>query len=89
MIVLFLLQVLISGIGIIFWPLPTITTLPTIGGYDIDSALVSGMGELNAYAAAVWPLQDVFVAVLVLFSYYGLKMILKLVLGSHAPGSHG
>lgn len=89
MITLWLIQIAVAIMGIILWPLPTITTLPTIGGYDIDGTLTNGMSLFNAYATAVWPVHDVVVGALVLFGYYGLKMLLKLVIGHRAPGAHG
>lgn len=73
-------------LGAVFSWLPVVTTLPTIGGFDIDAALVSGMGQFNTLANAIWPLKDMFAAFLVLMLYYGLKMLVIFVLGHRAPG---
>jgi len=68
--------------------LPKITTLPAIGGYDIDAALVSGMSMFYTVAHSLWYLWDIWVAFLVLMSYYTAKMVLKMFLGHRAPGAH-
>lgn len=65
-----------------------VSSLPTIGGYDLDSALSNGMGYFNTYANAVWPIRDVMIAFTVLLGYYLIKALLKFFLGHRAPGSH-
>lgn len=65
--------------------LPKITTLPTILGVDIDGQLSSGMASFYGFANVFWPIKDVFLGALVLFAYYGIKMILRFFLGHRAP----
>ncbi len=74
--------------GIFGW-LPVVEHLPTINGYDIDGALVSGVGMFNRLAENIWPLLDMFYAFLVLLGYYVVKMGLKFILGHRAPGHSG
>lgn len=88
MIIAFLFNLIVLIIGAVFSILPQITTLPTIGGFDIDSALVSGMGELNAFMATFWFLKDLFIGFLVLMAYFSLKLIIRFLVGHRAPGSH-
>ena len=67
--------------------IPVITTLPTILGVDIDTALVQGVGALYSYANVVWPIKDVFLGLIFgLLPYYAIKLGLKLFLGSRTPG---
>lgn len=73
-------------LGSIFHRLPEVTTLPTINGYDIDGALVTGMGDLRTFMTAFWPLQDMFYGFLAIMAYYGIKMLARLFLGHRAPG---
>ncbi len=80
----FLLGIL-NALTIVF---PVVEHLPTIGGYDIDAALSSGIGSFNSFANAVWVIKDVFLGFMFLIIYYGVKMILKLFLGHRAPGAH-
>lgn len=72
----------------IFSKFSVVTALPTIAGYDIDGALQSAAGQIHQFVRDVWIIRDVLVASLVLFAYYGIKMILKMVLGHRAPGSY-
>lgn len=85
MIITFLLNLVVAVLNIIFSWLPTITTLPTVNGYDIDTALLNGMGQLNLVMQTFWPLQTMFNGFLVLMGYYGIKMTLRLFLGHRAP----
>lgn len=71
----------------IFGIFGTVTTLPTIGGYDIDAALVTGMGSFYAFTNAMWPVTDVMGGVAVLYTYYFVKMVARFLLGHRAPGS--
>lgn len=88
MIIAFLFNLIVLLIGAVFSLLPQVTALPTIGGYDIDGALVTGMGEVNAFFTAFWFLKYMFIGFLVLMSYYSLKMIIRFIIGHRAPGSH-
>lgn len=88
MIIAFLFNLIVLIIGAIFSILPQVTTLPTIAGFDIDAALVSGMGEVNAFFNAFWFAKYMFGGFLVLMSYYSLKLIIRFIVGHRAPGSH-
>lgn len=82
------LILLILGAVLDVFHLARVTTLPTIGGFDIDTNLVTGMGELKTFMGAFWPLQDMFYGFLALMAYFALKMFLGFVLGHRAPGRH-
>lgn len=88
MIVNFFIVILVTVVNVIFSWLPIVTTLPTINGFDLDSAFVTGFGEYLSFANAFWYVNDVFVGFLALLVYYGIKMVLKIILGHRAPGSH-
>lgn len=85
MIINYLVSFLTSIIGIVFSWLPHVDTLPVFMGYDIDAALVSGMGTLYAFADAVWPIKYVLVGLLILMSYYSFKLVLTFIFGNRAP----
>jgi hypothetical protein len=88
MVLQLLAQIILGILTILFGWLPQITTLPPIGGYDIDTALVNGVGFFYTYANAVWPVEVAFQGFLFLMGYYLLKMLLKFFLGHRAPGTH-
>lgn len=85
MIINFILDLFILFIGGIFSWLPQIATLPTIAGYDIDGALVTGMGDFYAFATAEWPLMYVMYGFGAIMGYLILKKVVKFFFGSHAP----
>lgn len=89
MIVNFFITIIVSAINIVFSWLPQVSTLPTINGFDLDTALSSGMGYFFTFTNAFWYVSDVFAGFLILMSYYGIKMLLKLIFGHRAPGAHG
>jgi len=80
--------VVLGIINTVFSFLPIVNTLPTIGGYDLDTALVGGVAQFHTYIQAFWYIGDVFTGYLILLVYFGAKMLLKLLLGSRAPGRH-
>lgn len=88
MVTTLVISVIIAFFSEIFSMFPVVTALPTIGGYNIDAALQSAAGEIHQYVTDVWVVRDVLIGALVLWGYYGIKMILKIVLGSRAPGGY-
>lgn len=86
MIINLLLNVLISLIGVIFKPFDPITVLPTIGGVDIDTQLVTAVGWMNRIFETFWPLEIMMRAFMFIMGYYATKLILKFFLGSRTPG---
>lgn len=85
MIVIFLINVIVAILSVIFGWLPDVTKLPTIVGYDIDSALVTGMGQINTIMKSVWVLQYLIGGFLAIMGYHLIKIVLKFILGSRAP----
>lgn len=85
MIINFLLNIVVLVLSIIFGWLPLIEKLPSIVGYDIDTALSNGMGQLAFVISNVWPLQVFFQGFLFLMGYFVLKMVVKVFFGSRAP----
>ncbi len=67
--------------------LPAVTTLPTIGGFDIDSALISGMGQVQTIFSAFWPLQIMFIGFLFIMGYFIIKVGVRIFFGSRTPGN--
>lgn len=85
MIVGLFLNIIVLFIGAVFIWLPQVETLPLIVGFDIDTALVNGIGQLNVFLNAFWPIKIMIQGFLFLMGYYGLKMILRFFLGQRAP----
>lgn len=85
MIIVFLINTLIAILTIIFGWLPDVVKLPSIVGYDIDSALVTGMGQINTIMKSIWVLQYLIGGFLVIMGYHLIKLVLKFILGSRAP----
>jgi hypothetical protein len=85
MIINLLINLVVIILAGIFSLLPVVTTLPQIGGFDIDGALVSGVGQMKSFFEAFWPLEYMFEGFLVLMLYYSGKMILRAILGHRAP----
>ncbi len=86
MIINLLLNTLVLILGAIFSWLPTVTKLPTIGGFDIDTALSTGMGEFHTFVNSFWLFRDIFVGFIFLMGYYIIKIVVTLFLGHRAPG---
>jgi len=87
MIINLILNVVVLILGAIFSWLPQVTVLPNIVGYDIDTALNNGIGQMYVFFNAFWPLEIMFQGFLFLLGYYAIKMVLKFFLGSRAPAS--
>lgn len=85
MIINFILNIVVLILNVIFGWLPEVTTLPTVIGYDIDGALVSGVGQLRFFFISFWAIGYMFGGFIVLIGYYITKMTLKLFLGARAP----
>ncbi len=85
MIINLLLNVVVLLLGAVFSMLPSVTTLPVILNYDIDGALVTGMGQLRTFLEAFWAIGLMFSGALIILTYFSVKMVIKLFLGSRAP----
>ena len=81
-----LVNLIVLILGAIFSFLPAVTVLPHIVGYDIDSALVSGMGNVNMFFSAFWAVGIMFQGFLAILIYIGIKMGAKAFLGHRVPG---
>lgn len=86
MIVNLLIQAVIILLAVITSWLPTVTTLPEIVGYDIDTALVNGVGQLRTVIQSFWVFGIVLDGLLVLMLYYIAKVLLRMFIGHRAPG---
>ena len=85
MIINLFLNLIVLIIGVILSWLPTVTTLPLINGYDIDTAFVTGMSQLNSLFTTFWALSIMFQGFLFIMAYYILKLTLKFFLGHRSP----
>lgn len=85
MIISLLLNVLIAIVSVILSWLPTIDTLPTIVGYDVDGAFTTAMGQVNSILSTFWMLQYVFSGFLIILGYYIAKITLKFFFGNRSP----
>ena len=87
MIINLFLNLIVLFLGAVFSWLPQVTTLPSVGGFDIDSALVTGIGQFNAFATTFWPLYIMFQGFLAIMGYYIIKIGIKFFFGSRSPVS--
>jgi len=85
MIIMFLLNVFTLFVGALFSWLPTIETLPSILGVDIDAYLVLWTGMLRRLLDTFWPFLYMINGALVILAYFSVKMIIKFFLGNRAP----
>jgi hypothetical protein len=85
MIIVFFINVIVVVLSVVFGWLPDVHTLPQIMGYDIDTALVNGMGQINTIMASVWVLKYLVGGFLFIMGYHLIKMVLKFILGSRSP----
>jgi hypothetical protein len=81
-----LINLVVLILGAIFSWLPQVTVLPKINGYDIDGALVTGIGQLNVFMMTFWPIKYMFYGFIFLMGYYAIKMAVTFFLGHRAPG---
>jgi len=88
MIITLLLNILVLVVAVIFSWLPDVTTLPALLNYDIDGALVTGVGYAKTFFITFWPLGILFQGFTILMLYYVIKIILRFFIGHRAP-SHG
>jgi hypothetical protein len=87
MIINLLLNVVVLILGAVFSWLPQVQTLPYIVDFDIDTALVQGVGQLKTFLNAFWPIEIMFQGFLFLMGYFAIKMVLKFFLGGRAPAN--
>lgn len=85
MLINLLLNFMVMTVGAIFSWLPTVETLPTIGGYDVDAALVTGMGQVMTFFNTFWPLKIMFQGFLFLLGYYAIKIGIRFFFGARSP----
>lgn len=85
MIINLFLNVVVLILGAVFSWLPQITTLPNIVDYDIDTALVTGVGQLKSFLQAMWPIGVMFQGFLAILFYFTIKIILRFFLGHRSP----
>lgn len=85
MIVNFLINIILDFLAALFSWLPDVERLPEIVGFDIDAAIVTGVGQLQTFFATFWPIQIMFNGFLFIMGYYIVKMTLQFFLGHRAP----
>lgn len=85
MIITLLLGFVVAVVGLTLSIFPTITKIPNVLGYDIDTALVSGIGSLNSFLDTFWPIKIMITGFLYLLGYYSLKIALKFIFGHRSP----
>lgn len=82
----FILNFILAFFDAIFSFIPSIDKLPPIGGYDIDTALVNGMADINLIFYTAWYLYYMFLGFLAILFYHGVvKQLLRFLLGHRAP----
>ena len=82
-----LLSVIANVLTVILSFLPAVTTLPNIAGYDIDTALTTGVGQAYQFANVVWPIWDVLLGALFLWTFHLLMLFVRLLIGHRSPVS--
>lgn len=86
MIINLLLNVIVLFLGAIFSWLPQVTLLPNVAGADIDTALMTGVGQLNTFMNAFWPIYIMFQGFIFLMGYYAVKVVVRFFIGHRTPG---
>lgn len=81
------INIFVLVVGALFSFFPQVTVLPTIGGFDIDAALVTAMGQLNTLMATFWPLYILMQGALFLLIYFAVKIGIKFLIGHRTPGN--
>ena len=74
-------------LGAIFSWLPLVDKLPSIQGFDLDTALINGMGMLHTFFTSFWMVGYLFDGFMALMVYYALKMAIRFVIGHRTPGA--
>jgi hypothetical protein len=69
----------------VFSFLPTVTTLPTIFGINLDAQLTGAVGVLNDIGTYYWPIRDLFVAVAFFLTYRVIMLVIRFFIGHRAP----
>lgn len=87
MLVMLLINVIVLIIGAVFSWLPQIDTIPMIMDYDIDTALLTGVGQFKMVIESFWVYGYLFGGLVILLGYYSIKMLLRFFLGHRSPGS--
>ena len=77
MIVTFFLNILFAILNILFSWLPRVETLPTINGFNVDTALVTFAEYWHYFADALPPIATLLYALLFFYSYKLLMLILR------------
>lgn len=80
----FLISVVVLFIGAVTQWLPIVTTIPSIGGFDLDGALVTGISAFSRFTLYFWPIRILFIAFLWVMGYYAIKKIVILFMGKRA-----
>ena len=85
MLITAILNLLSAIFKAMFFFLPAVNTLPTIAGYDIDTALVTGVGQAYQFATYIWPIYDVLIGAMFIWTFHIGMLFLRLLLGHRAP----
>ena len=82
MLITLILNVFVMFVGAVFSLLPEVIVLPTIAGYDIDTALSTGIGQAYSVFQTFWWLGVVFQGFLFIMGYYLIKLVINFFFGS-------
>lgn len=88
MIINLIINTLLLVIGAALSWVDDVNKLPTIGGFDIDTAMMTGVAQIHSIWTTFWPIQQMFYGFLALTIYYAAKIVLRTFFGHRAPGSH-
>lgn len=84
----YILAFFVAIIGFVLQNDPTVTTLPTINGTNLDTTMQQAIAYFHTITVTMWYIGDVWTGALILMGYYALKMFLRFILGYRAPGTH-
>ena len=82
MIIQFLLDFIVIALNTLTSWVPSIDTLPTILGINVDYELEFYVSMIYRVKDSFWLLQDLFTATLVVLGYMTTKVVLRFFLGS-------
>jgi hypothetical protein len=79
MIWVYILKLISSLLALVFSFLPKVVTLPMIGGFDVDSAMVTTFGYFHYITSIFPPFATLFYAMVFFYTYKVTMLTLRLL----------
>lgn len=82
MIIEMIVQILVVMANAVFGWFPTVETLPTILGIDLDYQLELYIGMIYRLSESLWIIADLIVILKLVLAYYLAKLVLRFFFGA-------